>query len=192
MTRDQIIAMAQQAGLCNSLGGIEGDSGCFYSYAEEIERFAALIAAHERAKAAALLAEDKGEPLSFEQVEDCFPDGSDTDENGRCVCSAQWLHDFAQEVHRRYSSLSAAGEPVACVVTRRAPDGSMRTAPEFFNGKHQPAGTVLYTRPQPALAPLTEEQMTLMWINAGEPCSWPDFVAHVRRTETAHGIKGKA
>jgi hypothetical protein len=56
--------------------------------------------------AAALVKLTQGqEPLSFEQVEDCFPDGAGTDEHGRCVCSAQWLHDFAQAVHRRHPSV---------------------------------------------------------------------------------------
>lgn len=36
-------------------------------------------------------------PLTFEQVEDCFPDGYSTEDNGILV-SAQWLHDYARAV----------------------------------------------------------------------------------------------
>ena len=39
MTKDDIIRAAQEVGLCNQTGGVEGDSGCFYDYSEEIERF---------------------------------------------------------------------------------------------------------------------------------------------------------
>jgi len=36
MTTDDIIRMAQEVGLCNEVGGIEGDAGSYYSYTEEI------------------------------------------------------------------------------------------------------------------------------------------------------------
>lgn len=39
------------------------------------------------------------QPLSFDEIEDCFPDGGSAEENGILV-SAQWLHDFAAAVQR--------------------------------------------------------------------------------------------
>ncbi len=36
MTKDDIIRMAREAGLCSEVGGIEGDAGSYYSYTEEI------------------------------------------------------------------------------------------------------------------------------------------------------------
>lgn len=45
--------------------------------------------------------------LSFEEIEDCFPDGACTDSaTGKALVSAQWLHDFAFAV--------AAAERKAC------------------------------------------------------------------------------
>lgn len=38
-----VIKLAEESGLCNQTGGIEGDSGCFYDYSEEISKFAALV-----------------------------------------------------------------------------------------------------------------------------------------------------
>ena len=35
--------------------------------------------------------------LTFEQVEDCFPDGYSAEDNGILV-SAQWLHDYARAI----------------------------------------------------------------------------------------------
>lgn len=47
--------------------------------------------------------------LSFEDIEDCFPDGALNDEaTGKTMVSAQWLHDFARAV--------AAKEGEACAV----------------------------------------------------------------------------
>jgi len=37
-------------------------------------------------------------PLSFEQVEDCFPEGIAVTKDGWLRVSAQWMHDFAHEV----------------------------------------------------------------------------------------------
>jgi len=37
--------------------------------------------------------------LSFEEIEDCFPDGACCDDNtGKTMVSAQWLHDFAHAI----------------------------------------------------------------------------------------------
>lgn len=36
--------------------------------------------------------------LSFDEIEDCFPDNTGTDNDGRMHCTAQWLHDFAHSV----------------------------------------------------------------------------------------------
>lgn len=45
--------------------------------------------------------------LSFEEIEDCFPDGACSDDaTGNTLVSAQWLHDFAHAV--------AAKEREAC------------------------------------------------------------------------------
>ncbi|MBU0753270.1 MAG: hypothetical protein KJ787_03065 [Gammaproteobacteria bacterium] len=50
--------------------------------------------------------------LSFEEIEDCFPDNTGTDNVGRMRCTAQWLHDFAHAI--------AAKEREACAdVARR-------------------------------------------------------------------------
>ena len=38
MTKDDIIKLAREAGLCDEVGGIEGDAGSYYSYTEEIIR----------------------------------------------------------------------------------------------------------------------------------------------------------
>lgn len=38
--------------------------------------------------------------LTFEQVEDCFPDGYSTEDNGILV-SAQWLHDYARAIEAK-------------------------------------------------------------------------------------------
>ena len=38
-----VIKLAEESGLCNQTGGVEGDSGCFYDYSEEISKFAALV-----------------------------------------------------------------------------------------------------------------------------------------------------
>jgi hypothetical protein len=46
---------------------------------------------------AALEEESDREKLTFDQIEACFPDGGDTNENGITV-SAQWLHDFARSI----------------------------------------------------------------------------------------------
>lgn len=48
MTKDDIIKLAQSAGLCDELGGIEGDSSCFYDYGDEIVAFARACFAIER------------------------------------------------------------------------------------------------------------------------------------------------
>jgi hypothetical protein len=40
------------------------------------------------------------QPLSFDEVEDCFPDGGSSNEYGEVVVSPQWLHDFAAAVQR--------------------------------------------------------------------------------------------
>ena len=39
-------------------------------------------------------------PLTFDEVEGCFPDGGGTNEYGEAVVSAQWLHDFAAAIQR--------------------------------------------------------------------------------------------
>jgi hypothetical protein len=37
--------------------------------------------------------------LSFDEIEDCFPEGGHTDNmTGKMCVSAQWLHDFAHAV----------------------------------------------------------------------------------------------
>ena len=38
--------------------------------------------------------------LSFEEIEDCFPEGAESDmpRSGKTLVSAQWLHDFAHAV----------------------------------------------------------------------------------------------
>lgn len=39
--------------------------------------------------------------LTFEEIEDCMPDGNGCwshDESGRLLVTAQWLHDFAASV----------------------------------------------------------------------------------------------
>lgn len=38
--------------------------------------------------------------LSFNLIEDAFPEGALTDKDGLTCVSAQWLHDFANNVHR--------------------------------------------------------------------------------------------
>jgi len=56
-----------------------------------------------------------------------------------------------------------------------------------------PNGTRLYTIPTPSQQeerkPLTREQASEMWRQSGESGSWPDFIALVRRVESAHNIK---
>ena len=42
----------------------------------------------------------QSKPLTFDEVEGCFPDGGGTNEYGEAVVSAQWLHDFAAAVQR--------------------------------------------------------------------------------------------
>lgn len=59
MKKEDVIRMAQEAGLCDETGGVEGDGGCFYDYAEEIERFAAFVAAAEREACAKLCEQDQ-------------------------------------------------------------------------------------------------------------------------------------
>jgi hypothetical protein len=45
--------------------------------------------------------------MTFEEIEDCFPDGAlSDDETGNTLVSAQWLHDFAKNI--------AAHERTAC------------------------------------------------------------------------------
>ena len=46
------------------------------------------------------------EPLTFEQVEDCFPDGYSTEDNGILV-SAQWLHDYARSIEAKLKERNA-------------------------------------------------------------------------------------
>ena len=37
--------------------------------------------------------------LSFDEIEDCFPEGGSTDNvTGKILVSAQWLHDFAHKI----------------------------------------------------------------------------------------------
>lgn len=36
--------------------------------------------------------------LSFDEIEDCFPQWGGTTDDGTMICSAQWLHDFAKSV----------------------------------------------------------------------------------------------
>lgn len=40
----------------------------------------------------------KPAPLTFEQVEDCFPEDTIVSTSGSVLASAQWLHDFARAV----------------------------------------------------------------------------------------------
>ena len=44
--------------------------------------------------------------LTFNEIEDCFPEHGGTTDDGAMICSAQWLHDFAHAV--------AAKEREAC------------------------------------------------------------------------------
>lgn len=40
--------------------------------------------------------------LSFDEIEDCFPEGGYSDQvTGKTCVSAQWLHDFAQAIAER-------------------------------------------------------------------------------------------
>lgn len=37
--------------------------------------------------------------MTFDEIEDCFPDGALSDnETGKTLVSAQWLHDFARNI----------------------------------------------------------------------------------------------
>jgi hypothetical protein len=44
------------------------------------------------------------EPLTFDQIEDAFPESNPL-VNGEI--NAQWLHEFAQEIHRRYAQAAS-------------------------------------------------------------------------------------
>ena len=41
------------------------------------------------------------EPLTFAEIESCFPDGGTCLEDGSIVSSAQWLHDFAANLRAK-------------------------------------------------------------------------------------------
>ncbi len=55
--------------------------------------------AHE---ARALLAQPERGPLTFEQIEDCFPINSYMRPSGAVHITAQWLHDFARAIERAH------------------------------------------------------------------------------------------
>lgn len=46
--------------------------------------------------------------MTFDEVEDCFPDGMYDDGRGGIIVSAQWLHDFARAVARRQEAENTA------------------------------------------------------------------------------------
>jgi hypothetical protein len=53
--------------------------------------------------------------LTFEEVEDCFPLGAKTMEDGVTGVSAQWLHDFARAIEQAVLAKLGAQEPVAMI-----------------------------------------------------------------------------
>ena len=62
MTKDDIIRMAREAG-CSPF-----DQGCTLAHVQDLERFAALVAAHER-EACAKVCEDAPEPDGMDLAE---------------------------------------------------------------------------------------------------------------------------
>jgi hypothetical protein len=67
---------------------IHGFPDCFVNYSEPPHTSPVYTSPPQR------------QPLSFDEVEDCFPDGGSSNEYGEVVVSPQWLHDFAAAVQR--------------------------------------------------------------------------------------------
>lgn len=111
--------------------------------------------------------------LSFEEIEDCFPEGATTDEVGNVVVTAQWLHDFARAVEQAALQSAPApveAEPVAYVyqsdLSRLHEYNHMRIG--LDSPRCWPKGQTPYTGlvplylhppvPQPVKAPVSEEE----------------------------------
>lgn len=54
--------------------------------------------------------------LSFEEIEDCFPEHGATSEANGILCSAQWLHDFARAVAAKEREAIIGKIPCGCSV----------------------------------------------------------------------------
>lgn len=66
--------------------------GLYVASAEYPEDGSLLLHAIQQAPA------EQGAELSFQQIEDCFPEGASSTQDGSINVSAQWLHDFARAV----------------------------------------------------------------------------------------------
>lgn len=60
---------------------------------EKLERFAAMVL-------------EQGAELSFQQIEDCFPEGAAGTQDGSINVSAQWLHDFARAIEAAHGIIN--------------------------------------------------------------------------------------
>ena len=56
------------------------------------------IAKHADLVAKVKKAEAKREPLTFEEIESCYPEDAHVTDEGWITVSAQWLHDFARDI----------------------------------------------------------------------------------------------
>ena len=74
----------------------EMSAGACWDLARELEQF--ITTPPQPQSEARGLSQSK--PLTFDEIEGCFPDGGGTNEYGEAVVSAQWLHDFAAAVQR--------------------------------------------------------------------------------------------
>ena len=62
--------------------------------------------------------------LTFDQIEDAFPEEGlfSHDESGGVVASAQWLHDFANNIHRMYGQQNIKPYYVPIIPATGKPD----------------------------------------------------------------------
>lgn len=84
---------------------------------------------------------DKAEPLTFEQIEDSFPEGGEMQPDGRKLVSAAWLHEFAH-------NLMPAGEKA---VLSRCDAGTLDALKHFELVQHGANSAWLILRANPEL-----------------------------------------
>jgi seryl-tRNA synthetase len=92
----------------------------------------------------------------------------------------------------------AQGEPVGVVVHKVLPPGPPHWSErlveaELYDGCDLPEGTKLYTTPQQASEPMTDEQKHQSWVNATiEQCSHEGcYMRGIEDAERHHQIKGE-
>lgn len=94
--------------------------------------------------------------LSFEEIEDCFPNGAVSLPDGWIGVTAQWMHDLARAIEAAVldeKQEPVKDEPVAWMVDTSYDKLIFQNAEqaEHFASKWDIAVVPLYTRPQPDL-----------------------------------------